>query len=245
MRGLVHRLRRLYVRAGAALLWGGLVLGCAHLVQRTIRPAAPKVTVAPAAKLPVTPAPKDFALIDEVLARRAPDLGLTLREQLGKAIAEEAAAAKFDPLLVLAVIDVESDFAIDAVSEKGARGLMQIKPATLHFLAETEGLRLTREEVDKDPSVKVRLGIRYLRRLVDQFGGDLDLALMAYNAGPANVRRAMREDELEVLRRYPASVRRTFRRFREGAGLGGDWALAVRAGKGEISGDDGRSEGSP
>jgi soluble lytic murein transglycosylase len=117
----------------------------------------------------------DAALIDAVLTKRAPDLGLTLRRQLVHAIAEEAGRAGYDPLLILAIIDVESDFAEEAVSEKGARGLMQIKPSTLHFLAEKEGLRLSREEVASDPSLGVRLGIRYLRTLHDRFG-DLDLA---------------------------------------------------------------------
>ncbi|HSP78923.1 MAG TPA: lytic transglycosylase domain-containing protein, partial [Myxococcaceae bacterium] len=169
----------------------------------------------------------DAALIDAVLTKRAPDLGLTLRRQLVHAIAEEAGRAGYDPLLILAIIDVESDFAEEAVSEKGARGLMQIKPSTLHFLAEKEGLRLSREEVASDPSLGVRLGIRYLRTLHDRFG-DLDMALMAYNAGPTRIWQAKKAGELDSFRRYPRLVRRDFRRFREGEGLGGDWALAQR-----------------
>jgi soluble lytic murein transglycosylase len=169
----------------------------------------------------------DAVLIDAVLTKRAPGLGLTLRSQLVQAIAEEAERAGYDPLLILAIIDVESDFAEVAVSEKGARGLMQIKPSTLHFLAEKEGLRLAREEVAADPSLCVRLGIRYLRTLHDRFG-DLDLALMAYNAGPTRIWQAKKSGELESFRRYPRLVRRDFRRFREGEGLGGDWALAQR-----------------
>src|SRR5689334_22461031 len=52
-------------------------------------------------------APPDAALIDAVLAKRAPELGLTLRRQLVHAIAEEAGQAGYDPLLILALIDVE------------------------------------------------------------------------------------------------------------------------------------------
>lgn len=185
------------------------------------RPAQPVVVAAEA----VSP---EAALIDAVLARRAPDLGLTLRRQLGQAIDEEARRTKYDPLLILAIIDVESDFTEEAISDKGARGLMQIKPSTLHFLAEKEGLRLSREEVTADPALCVRLGIRYLRSLQDRFGGDLDLALMAYNAGPTRIRNAIKQGELDRFKRYPRAVKRDFRRFREGHGLGGDWALAQR-----------------
>jgi soluble lytic murein transglycosylase-like protein len=189
---------------------------------------APTPVVPPVAV--VEPASHDASLIDAVLAKRAPDLGLTLRRQLGQAIAEEARLTGYDPLLILAIIDVESDFAEEAVSVKGARGLMQIKPSTLHFLAEKEGLRLSREEVAADPALCVRLGIRYLRTLQERFGGDLEMALMAYNAGPTRIRKAIKDGELETFRRYPRAVRRDFRRFREGEGLGGDWALAQREG---------------
>ena len=193
----------------------------------------PAAAVVPATRLvPVTAAPRlpaDFATIDGVLASRAPGLGLTLRQQLSVAIAEESAQAGYDPLLILAVIDVESDFEDQAVSPVGAKGLMQIMPATLYFLSQKEGLRLSREEVEADPALRVRLGVRYLKFLQDRFGGDLDLALMAYNAGPTRIVQAARERDLEQFRSYPALVRRDFRRFREGEGLGGDWALARRS----------------
>ena len=113
--------------------------------------------------------------------------------QVSRAIAEEARRAGYDPLLILAIIDVESDFDVDAVSSRGARGLMQIQPVTLHWFAEKQGLRLTREEMAADPALCVRLGIRYLRSLQDRFGGDLSMALMAYNAGPDRIRQAIRE----------------------------------------------------
>ncbi len=51
---------------------------------------------------------------------------------------------------------------------------------------------------------------------------------MAYNAGPARINRAVRGRAMDIFRRYPHLVRRDFRRFREGAGLEGDWALAQR-----------------
>ncbi|WP_224248670.1 lytic transglycosylase domain-containing protein [Hyalangium gracile] len=213
------------------LLAGMALVLSARIIPVLSEPAPPLVAPSLAVAEPTS---HDATLIDAVLAKRAPDLGLTLRRQLGQAIAEEAGKSGYDPLLILALIDVESDFEEEAISMKGARGLMQIKPSTLHFLAEKEGLRLSREEVAADPALCVRLGIRYLRNLQERFGGDLDFALMAYNAGPTRIRKAIKEGDLEAFRRYPRLVRRDFKRFREGQGLGGDWALAQRAGGEEI-----------
>jgi soluble lytic murein transglycosylase len=225
MTGVFRLLFRLAAGCGKLPLLAVALLVVTARLGPALLPAAAAPVVEAAAPEALSP---DAALIDAVLAKRAPDLGLTLRRQLGGAIAEEARNAGYDPLLVLAIIDVESDFAEEAVSDKGARGLMQIKPSTLHFLAEKQGLRLAREEVAADPALCVRLGIRYLRDLHNRFR-DLDLALMAYNAGPARIREAMKAGDVERYRRYPRAVRRDFRRFREGEGLGGDWALAQRA----------------
>jgi soluble lytic murein transglycosylase len=204
-----------------------LLAALALWVSVRVEPFAASLRPAPDPAVVAESRPADFDTIDAVLAQRAPDLGLTLRHQLGVAIAEEARHAGYDPLLILAIINVESDFDEEAVSSKGARGLMQIQPTTLYFLAQQHGLRLSREEVAADPALQVRLGIRYLRNLNDRFH-NLDLALMAYNAGPSKLGRALQSGESDVFRRYPALVRRDFRSFREGEGLGGDWALARR-----------------
>lgn len=170
----------------------------------------------------------DSERIDAVLARRGPGLGLRLREQLTGAIAEESTAAGFDPLLVLAIIDVESDFRDAAVSNMGARGLMQIQPVTLQFIAQREGIKLTAKEIEADPALRVRLGIRYLKYLSSRFGNDLDLALMAYNAGPTRVYLAARQRELEQFRGYVRAVRREFALLKQEHGEAGDWAFAAR-----------------
>jgi soluble lytic murein transglycosylase-like protein len=80
----------------------------------------------------------------------------------------------------MAVIQVESNFIADAVSPVGAIGLMQVMPAT----AEELGL----PDV-ADPAVNLEAGCRYLAALLTVFGGDVELALAGYNAGPGAVRR--------------------------------------------------------
>ena len=82
--------------------------------------------------------------------------------------------------LVKAVIKVESDYQPLIVSKKGAQGLMQLIPATA---------RLLKVNNPFDPSENIRGGSAYLRRMLDLFDNDVELALAAYNSGPSTVKR--------------------------------------------------------
>jgi soluble lytic murein transglycosylase-like protein len=113
-------------------------------------------------------------VIDEVLAPVA--AGTDIR---ALAIAT-ARRHGLDPNLVLAVVKVESGFQTDAVSNKGAQGLMQLMPATAKELGVADAL---------DPAQNLDGGTRYLRQLVALYGGDVGKALAAYNAGPGAVKR--------------------------------------------------------
>lgn len=103
---------------------------------------------------------------------------------------------KLDPNLIRAMVEVESDFEIRAVSPKGAEGLMQIMPGT------GRGLGL----VDPfDGARNLEAGIRYFRGLLDNFG-DVRLALAAYNAGPARVAQAGGVPDIPETKAYVAKV---------------------------------------
>jgi len=93
---------------------------------------------------------------------------------------------RVDPLVVLAVIQVESRFDPTAVSSQGAMGLMQLQADTARELAMDLGLQWTGDDLLFDPDVNVLLGCAYLSRLIDRFG-DLDAALAAYSSGPGIV----------------------------------------------------------
>jgi soluble lytic murein transglycosylase-like protein len=100
----------------------------------------------------------------------------TIRE----ALTEAALRHQLDPNLLLAVAETESGFRPDAVSPRGARGLMQLMPGTAGRFGLTEPFDL---EANADA------GARYLKEQLDRFGGDVALALAAYNAGPGAVLR--------------------------------------------------------
>ncbi len=98
-------------------------------------------------------------------------------------------AQGLDPYLVFGVIRAESRFRPHVVSRAGAIGLMQITPDTGEWIAGKLGASGFAPDDLFRPETNVRFGTWYLRYLLDRFGGDLDSALRAYNAGPGAVDR--------------------------------------------------------
>jgi soluble lytic murein transglycosylase len=93
-----------------------------------------------------------------------------------------------DPALLSAVILEESRFDPQAISVSGARGLMQIMPATGKEIAKKLKIRPYGDPHLYDPEINIRFGSWYLARLLEEFGGKFYLAVAAYNAGPKAVR---------------------------------------------------------
>lgn len=92
----------------------------------------------------------------------------------------------FTSEFICAVIHAESKFKAEAVSHRGASGLMQITESTAYWLAEEADFENFHYDQIFDPQINIRLGCYYLNRLVTQYG-DLQVALSAYNAGSGNV----------------------------------------------------------
>ncbi len=99
-----------------------------------------------------------------------------------------AAAHRLPKTLLLAMIRQESAFDADAVSRSGARGLMQLMPATGAELARRLRLRYSTARLS-EPEFNIRLGTTYFRQLLDMFGGNEQLALAGYNGGPYRIKR--------------------------------------------------------
>jgi len=160
-------------RAEIALLSSGLTL---KLDGHRVEDGLVVLALKGGGEMGVPPAAVRGFVPDEVLDEVAAPAGGDLRELA-------AAAARrhgLDPDLVMAVVSVESGFRPQAVSPKGAQGLMQLMPRTASSLGVADAL---------DPAQNLDGGTRHLGQLLTLYGGDVTRALAAYNAGEGAVDR--------------------------------------------------------
>lgn len=130
------------------------------------------------------------------------------QQDVDTAIEQAAARHNVDPNLVRSVIKVESNFNPNAVSRKGAMGLMQLMPSTARSLHVTNPF---------DPQQNVDAGVRHLKQLLQSFGGDVKLSLAAYNAGAGAVTRSAGIPHFSETQSY---VRRITDLYYGGSGTG-------------------------
>jgi soluble lytic murein transglycosylase len=159
---------------------------------------------------PGTPRPSEEDVLKLIL-RFSDDMSSSQAKQLAKLIIEECHLYQIDPSLVLAIIQVESNFSPTAVSGKGAVGLMQVMPSTAEYLAEKLGISISGKKELHDPFLNVRLGIYYLSLLEGRFDNVED-ALFAYYYGPSRF-----ESHRYLSKKFPRYVRKvlSFKTFLE------------------------------
>lgn len=163
--------------------------------------------------------PKELVKIYSIVRSHRPDISESETWKLSEVIHEESSKRHLDPLLVLALIQVESSFQPTAVSPMGARGMMQIMPDTGKFLAETlageygyHPAAFKPESLD-DPVLNLRLGIYYLHDLRKQFQ-HLNHALTAYNFGPADTQNRL-ENNLDLSGEFATLVLEFYQRYQK------------------------------
>lgn len=109
-----------------------------------------------------------------------------------------------DPDLIKAIIKAESGFDRYAVSKKGARGLMQLMPATAREMNVSDPF---------NPDQNIAGGVRYFRSLLKMFNGNVVLSLAAYNAGPTQVKRSRGVPQFTETRKYIKRVLRYYEQY--------------------------------
>ena len=119
-------------------------------------------------------------------------------------ISKAARRFSVDPLLIKAIISAESNFDRTAVSKKGAKGLMQLMPATINDMNVSDPF---------DAEDNITGGTRYFSRLLKTFNGDLNLTLAAYNAGPTVVKKIGRVPKISETLNYVSKVIKNYRKY--------------------------------
>ncbi|HEX7866368.1 MAG TPA: lytic transglycosylase domain-containing protein [Variovorax sp.] len=134
--------------------------------------------------------------------------------------------------LLQALIATESGFDAQAVSPKGARGLMQLMPATAQRYGVSADKRATIEKKLFDPRINIAAGSRYLGDLIAMFPGQIELALAAYNAGEGAVQRAGNKiPNYKETQNYVQTVLQLYAYLKPSVATGGGSSGAVRGGK--------------
>jgi soluble lytic murein transglycosylase len=115
-------------------------------------------------------------------------------KKIANSVYDEAKDYDIDYRLVLAVMKVESNFKSDAISKKGARGLLQIKPSLAKHVSKEAGVSIKSPKCLEEPEKNIRIGVSHLSWLMDKFE-DLKTALHAYNAGLGKVKPTTSEND--------------------------------------------------
>jgi hypothetical protein len=197
--------RRNRIRSGLALVG---IVSAALLVIANRRPSTPTAEAASISDAPssfsfgmwgsrslkkeLDDATGEATLLRAQLERANRIIGFSTRYEipadLAALIFDVALSERLDPELAFELVQLESNFNPRAMSRVGAIGLAQVMPSTAVLYDRS----VTRNDL-YDPKTNLRIGFQYLRRLIGLYGGDVRLALLAYNVGEAQVDKARAE----------------------------------------------------
>ncbi len=130
--------------------------------------------------------------------------------KIAEILYEESKRNDVDYRLILAIMKVESNFRHKAVSSRGARGLLQLKPSLARYIAKDAGVHWRGAKTLDEPDKNIRIGIHHLSSLLDDFES-LNLALHAYHVGPTRLKELLSERN-KLNKRFLNLVLKEYRR---------------------------------
>jgi soluble lytic murein transglycosylase len=194
------------------------VLFVPGLLTVTLFPQKAKKSDPPQAADRAAKAPQELVKIYSIVKSHRPDVSDTEAWKVAEVILEQSSKHSFDPMLVLAMIRVESGFQYAVISPGGARGLMQLLPDVAKALLEEISpaheakSRPFKPEYLDDPVLNIKLGVYYLHDLKKSFR-NLNLALIAYNMGPTEIRSRL-ENKIELSEEYSTAVLTAYQNYK-------------------------------
>ena len=148
-----------------------------------------------------------------ILSKYRTGLNPVQLRQTAKVIHQEGKKLGYDPMLLVAVIMTESSAYNWAVSNVGARGLMQLMPFTAKEIASETALQWKGKKTLYDPLLNIKMGAYYLSKMESKFG-NMQLALEAYNHGPKKLNKMLNRGYLPT--RYSNKVFGAYERIKQG-----------------------------
>lgn len=142
---------------------------------------------------------EEFEMLDRRAKAARPDLSVQARQWMVLLMLRASHRHGVDPQLAMSVALAESNFRQEAVSPRGAIGIMQVMPSTARAYGANP----------HDVVQNIEVGVRYLADLLERYRGDVRLALAAYNAGPSRVRNSV--PSIRETRNYVRRVVETYR----------------------------------
>jgi len=120
------------------------------------------------------------------------NLGDNELRTIAKIVYDESLKKKLDYRLVLAIMKVESNFRYAAISRKGARGLLQVKPSLAKYIAQDVGVHWKDDTTLDEPDKNIKIGVHFFSQLVEDFES-INMALHAYHVGPTRLKEIVAE----------------------------------------------------
>lgn len=111
---------------------------------------------------------------------------------IAEMVYDESMQHNVDYRLVLAIMKIESNFKHDAVSHKGARGLLQVKPSCAKYIAPDVGVKWKGAKTLDEPEKNIKIGVRLFSSLIEDFQ-NVNMALHAYHVGPTRLKKILAE----------------------------------------------------